>query len=323
MMLHSTFFKKIKYSFLFLTVFSLYHIRLIAADSVQWIMPPKPEINLGGFYQAYWQGLYKLKKIDVQLVNSVDSQTDLKNVFEGKVQLGFFSSDEILLHAEKNIKPNIKVLFSPYSESSLVLISKTGNNLKPIKGIRDIWLQSGEFVDLKKNTSAINYFNKRYGPVKLNLLEAMDFNSFSKNPNYHKIGTYSVEPFLAQSSNVKINIFSLAKEGYKTLNNVLIVNESFAVKNPLVVKKIIEASIEGWNRYLKDPSKINARIFEQNNLMEVANMNRAVKYVSKLIRHYDGSTVGSLSKNRWTESYNQLKETGLIKKEFSYLDLLF
>jgi hypothetical protein len=82
-----------------------------AATTARWILTSKPDPSVGGFYQSYWQGLYKLKGIDVQLQNSTEPMSDLKMVSDGKAEFAIVSSDDIFQYLDKENTSKFRVVF--------------------------------------------------------------------------------------------------------------------------------------------------------------------------------------------------------------------
>lgn len=291
-----------------------------AAATARWILTSKPDPSVGGFYQSYWQGLYKLKGIDIQLQNSTEPMSDLKMVSEGKADFAIVGSDDIFQYLDKENTSKFRAVFFTFSDSPLVIVAKSE---KPFKGLRDMWLTYGESIEIKKSSSASFFLQKKYGLPKATIADsAGGVTAFLKQNNLSISGHLAKEPFLVQKGGQKINLFLLSREGYKSLSNIVVVNDAFAKANPLIVKKWIEATQEGWDRYLKNPKQINTRMYELNTEMDIETMNRSAKFISKLVRHYDGTKVGEISAYRWKESYLQLKELGLVKKEIDSSSLL-
>ena len=92
------------------------------------------------------------------------------------------------------------------------------------------------------------------------------------------------------------------------------------IKNdPKMVKAVVEATQEGWKRYIANPGKYAATLAAQNKDLSPDFLAWSSKATIPFVTGKDGITqkngLGYMDGARWTEVYNALKAVGLLKKD--------
>jgi NitT/TauT family transport system substrate-binding protein len=78
-------------------------------------------------------------------------------------------------------------------------------------------------------------------------------------------GYISSEPFAIEKGGVKPNVFLLADYGYPDYAATIDTTHDMVKKNPDLVRRFVQATMEGWKSYLSgDPAPANALIKKDN-----------------------------------------------------------
>ena len=85
------------------------------------------------------------------------------------------------------------------------------------------------------------------------------------------------------------------------------------------VKAVVEASQEGWNRYVANPDKYGPAIKADNKDLTPGFLTWSGKAVVPFATGKDGQVkklgFGTMQLSRWNEIYKALKAVGILKKD--------
>ena len=87
---------------------------------------------------------------------------------------------------------------------------------------------------------------------------------FLADENIVQQGYLSSEPFAMEKAGVQPSVFLLADYGYPAYATTIETTDGLIEKNPDLVRRFVQASMEGWASYFKDPAPGNALIKEAN-----------------------------------------------------------
>ena len=102
--------------------------------------------------------------------------------------------------------------------------------------------------------------------------------------------------------------------GFDPYSSVLIAHEDLISKQPGLVRKFTQASIQGWKDYLlKDSTKVHAHIQAINPEMPLEVLDQGLESLKKLCLNEQGQFTGEMSDNRWQELVEQLELIKLLE----------
>ncbi len=124
------------------------------------------------------------------------------------------------------------------------------------------------------------------------------------------------EPFLAEEKGVAVRNLMLSEVGYNPYASCLVCTEKQLQEQGSIVEKMVQASVEGWQKYMESPAETNAYILKQNNQGMTA---EALKYGSEKLKDLclpnglDSAKMGQMDEGRWQELRDILVDLNLIK----------
>jgi NitT/TauT family transport system substrate-binding protein len=147
---------------------------------------------------------------------------------------------------------------------------------------------------------------------------------------------YNLGPFLADKKSVqqgyaveepisvqkqggfKPQVYLLADHGYSTYSTTIEARVDTIQQQPELVKRFVEASILGWNRYLYgDRSAGDALILKENPEMDAATIGQSVQLMKDLGVVDSGDSllrgIGAMKPERVKDFYDKMVRAGLYK----------
>lgn len=276
------------------------------------------EAEHGGFYQALATGVYAEYGLDVTIKMGGPQVNGTQLLVGGAVDFFVGSAAEALKSVEVGI-PTITVA-AIFQKNPQVLMAHphVGNDtLEALRG-------KPIFVSASANTTYWTLLKNRYGFTD----EQKRPYNFSVAPflldvNAAQQGYLSSEPFTVErQGGFTPVIFLLADYGYNPYNTTIETTKQLVETNPDLVQRFVDASIQGWESYLKDPVPGNELIKQANPQMTDELLNFGVAKLKEygIILSGDAIThgIGAMSNERWQEFYQVMRETGIIKKPINY-----
>ncbi len=291
----------------------------IAADRIVFGTDWRAQAEHGGFYQALATGLYRDRGLDVVIRQGGPQINHALLLAAGRVEFSLSSNSFIVLNYVKQSIPMVAVA-ATFQKDPSVLIAHPGqgnNRLKALKG-RPIYIGSdtrvGWWLFLK---SRFGYTDDQIRPY------AFSIAPFLAAKNVIQQGYLGSEPFLIERQGIKPVVMLLADAGYSSYGALLQTSKALVENRPKLVRRFVEASIEGWYDYLfGDPAPGNALIKADN--LEMSDDLLAYGR-SKLVEHgilHSGDAarlgIGAMNDNRWRTFYRTMARQGVYPRDMDY-----
>lgn len=269
---------------------------------------PQPE--MGGFYEAEMEGLYKAQGLDVTIVPGGPFVVAEQQVASGAAQFAMGSSDLVLVDSSRGL-PLVAVGATMQQDPQAVMVHAES----PVKDFPDL---EGKTIAAKPGSIWFQYLLKRYGLKNVKEIPATySVANFLQDPEYIQQCFVTSEPYFATKAGAKVRTLLISATGYQPYR-VFFTSKDFLAQHPDEVSKFVQASIDGWRDYLADPSKVDAELAKLNPAMSAEQMAFSVQTL-KNGRFIDGngtpdSHLGHFTVERWTQTYQQLRDLGVITK---------
>jgi NitT/TauT family transport system substrate-binding protein len=136
-------------------------------------------------------------------------------------------------------------------------------------------------------------------------------------------GYLTSEPFIIEQQGEEPLVFLMADAGYSSYGSVIATSRRMVEEKPDLVRRFIDASIEGWYSYLYgDASPGNALIKRDNPEMTDA----LLAYAVAKMRQYgvvdsgdaEKNGLGAMSDARWQDFYRLMAAEGLYRGDLDY-----
>ena len=277
------------------------------------------EAEHGGFYQALAAGMYKKHGLDVTIRMGGPQNNPPQQIAAGVVDFQLSSgSFAALAMAQQDIPVLAVAAF--FQKDPQVLISHPGtgaDTLEAMKG-RPVMIsaaaRTGYWLFLKAKFGFTDEMIRPY---------AFSMAPFLADPKAIQQGFVSSEPYqIEKAGGVKPVVTLLADHGFANYSDVILVQAKTVKDHPETVRAFIEASIEGWAAYMKDPSMGNALIRKENPDMTQDVLDNAVKVMREygIVDSGDSKTLGlgAMSDARWKSMFDTMAAAGLYKTDMDY-----
>lgn len=281
-----------------------------AADSVRFLTSWFAQAEHGGFYQAKATGLYAKNGLDVAIQMGGPQINAMQLLTGGDADITMGYDIQVMSAVERGL-PVVTVGASFQFDLQGIMAHADIKSLADLKGHKILLASSS-------HATFWPWLKEKYGFTD-DQAAAYTFNlqPFFTDPTIAQQAYATSEPFQAQNANVPINFFLLAKYGYPTYGSTMITTQPYLEKNPTVVKRFVEASVEGWKSYLQDPAPANALIKIDNPKMTDAQLAYSLSQLKATGAVTSGdaakTSIGIMTDARWKVTRDFLVRNSLLK----------
>ncbi|ENW96108.1 ABC transporter substrate-binding protein [Acinetobacter sp. NIPH 298] len=250
----------------------------------------------GGYYQALAQGIYKKYGLDVEIKVGGPQVNNMTLLLSKRADIIINYDLQVLKGIESKFP--IKAIAAPFQfDPQGVLTHSDVKSLADLKGKTILVSTSGQ-------ASWWPWLREKYS---LNPAQARPY-TFNMQPflagkNVAQQAYATSEVFQAKKAAPSSNFFLFAEAGYPAYGGILVTRNDVIQTKPDVVRRFVQASMEGWKNYLADPKLGNAIIKKENPNMNDELLAFAVSQMKKLqlIDGGDAKTqgIGVMTDARW------------------------
>lgn len=269
-----------------------------------------PEPEFGGFYAAVQDGLYAARGITVEIIRGASGTPTPQLTATGQVEFGIVSGDQILSFAERGA--NLVGVFAVFHTSPMGIMVKAD---APWKTLEELW-KSDATIAMEAGLPFVKYLNARFGAGTVKIIPTgTGLAAFERGTVQAQQCFISAEPVQMELKGQRVRVFSLAAGGYDPYTVTVATRREYLEANRGVCERFVQATREGWVRYLANPAKYNPAMHALNPAMSMEAMAAAAVLQDPLVAPAAGSAVpvGWMTAERWARLAEQMKELGLIK----------
>lgn len=269
-----------------------------------------PEAEHGGFYAAEAAGLYKAKGLDLKILPGGPGAPVLQQVATGRVDFGVSNADEVLIARAQGV-PVVAVLASIQTSPRVILVHEE-SGIKTLAGLKNLTLA------IEPQAPFANFLKRKLPLTNVRLVPySGSVAPFVANKDFAQQAYGISETFVARQKGAKpLNLY-VSELGYNPYTSVLVVSEKTLAERPDLVRKVVQASQEGWARYLQDSHPADALIRKANPQVDQAILDFGHQELQKLLRNADTDRLGpgAQTAQRWNDLREQLVSLGVIKAD--------
>lgn len=267
-----------------------------------------PEAEHGGFYAAKVHGIFDKYNLDVEILPGGKAATVPQELTVGRIQFGIINGDELVLSRESGV--DIVSLLAPLQTSPRCLLVRADSGIESFEQLSGLTLQLGAgqpFIDFLKSKGYME--NVKIVPYQGGVAALVTGTGIGQQAYVFS------EPLLAEQEKVPVKALMVSEAGFNPYTSLLATTTKYAKSNPDLVKRMVLACQEGWQKYLEDPTETNKFILTQN---EHGLTDEALVYgVEKMKPLCINDTitlekVGSMTTERWEELVKQMADLKLI-----------
>ena len=291
-----------------------------AEDHVAFGLDWKAEAEYGGYYQALATGLYRHHGLDVAIRQGGPQVNQTQLLLGGRLDFTISSNSFLALNFVQQKLPFVAIA-AMFQKDPSVLIAHPGQGHDSFAALR------GQPIMIGADTRAgwWNFLRAKFGysdsqirPYTFNLAP------FLHDKAAIQEGYLGSEPFsIEEASGEKPAVLLIADAGFAGYGSLIATSRKLAEKNPDLVQRFIDASIEGWYSYLYgDPAPGNALMRKENPEMTQA----LLEYGRLVLKQHgivdSGDTlklgIGAMTGARWLEFFQSMQQAGLYPKDLDW-----
>ncbi len=284
-----------------------------AADKIVFGLDWKAEAEYGGYYQALATGIYARHGLDVTVQEGGPQINHMQLLMAGRLDFNLGGGRAIEFAAEKLPFLAVAAIFQ---RDLAVLLTHPGvgnDSFEALKGkpvmigadTRNGWWR---FLAAK-----YGYADSQIRPYTYNLAP------FLSDKSAVQQGYVSNEPFLIrEKTGIDPVVLALPDAGYLGYANIVTTSQKLVDQRPELVRRFIDASIEGWYSYLYgDPAPANKLIRRANPEMpaDLIDYGRKTMIARGTVDSGDTKTlgIGAMTDARWKAFYDSMVAVGVYK----------
>jgi NitT/TauT family transport system substrate-binding protein len=292
----------------------------LANDKISFGLDWLAEAEYGGYYQAAATGIYAKHGLDVTIAQGGPSVNHAALLMAGKLDFNICSNSFLALNFVQEKIP-FSVVASMFQKDPSVLLAHpgVGNDSfpqlkgKPILISADTRVSWWNFLKAK-----FGYTDAQIRPYTFNLAP------FLSDKNAIQQGYLGSEPFtIKQTAGFDPVVLLVADAGFKGYASLIATSNANIANKSDLVKRFVDASIEGWYSYLDgDPTPGNKAILKDNPEMTQALLDygHGVLKSHGILQSGDAEKlgIGAMTDARWKAFTDDVVAQGLYTKGIDY-----
>lgn len=270
-----------------------------------------PEPEFGGYYAAKTAGLYDKAGLDVEILPGGPGAPVLELLAAGQAEVAVAAAEDLLVRRAKGLDAVAVLPGLQDSPAGLLVHAGRASSLADVKGR----------VAIEQGAPFQRFLAATYGwESHVEIVPTTGtLGPFAADKDLAMQAFVTAEPCVAEAQGLAVTFLPARESGWNPYASVAVVNGG-AVDAPWV-KAFRDATVEGWNMYLKDPSAANAVIAKGNLNMTPALLTCIVARQAPFVTGSDGG-IGAMTKARWDALAAALTKVGQpVTAEGAWKDL--
>ena len=267
-----------------------------------------PEAEHGGYYAALVHGYFAEAGLDVTIIPGRLNAPVVQQAARGEVDFGVTNADQIALARAQDAR--IKALLAPLANSPRCLLVHADSGIEKFEQLQDVTIMMSreqgwaQFLIAKLPLDGVTIV-----PNSASLAP------FLADPRAAKQGYIISEPFVAKQEGADVRSLLVADFGFNPYTSILMTRDETISQRPELVRKMIEASRRGWQKYLADPAATNQRIHELNPEMSLEILDFGVQAIKDHCTDMDvpSDDFGRMTAERWSTLVAQLEQLKMLE----------
>ncbi|MCA9085341.1 MAG: ABC transporter substrate-binding protein [Planctomycetaceae bacterium] len=280
-----------------------------AAESAELVLALNwyAEAEHGGYVAAKELGFFKDEGLRVSIQPGGPGAPNLviQELAAGRIPFAVSSADMLILARSQGVP--VVAVAAPLQQSPRCIMVHKASGIEKLEQLQNVELAISEArpfaLWMKKKLPLTNVTMVPYSGM---------VGEFLQKPNFAQQGYVFSEPFVARESGGDPVALMVSETGFNPYESMLVTSESMIAQQPDVVRKVVEASVRGWESYLQNPEPVNQRIHAQNADMTLPALSFGAAAMQPLCETKDGLGLCEMQKDRWKLLIEQIEELGEI-----------
>lgn len=266
-----------------------------------------PEMEHGGYLAAKTLGLFSSVGVEVEISPGGPGapQLVISELAAGHIDFAVSDADNVVKGRANGVP--LVALLAPLQNSPRCIMVHQASGFQKLEDLKDIELAVSE-------TRPFALWMKKKLPLTNVTLVPFSgqVGEFLTKPNFAQQAFVFSEPFVAKEKGGDPQVLMVSDIGFNPYASLLVTTNSVIKEKPELVKAVVSASLEGWDRYLADPKATNEYIYTLNTDMSVEALAFGASAMAPLCQPPEGKTTGTMTLERWAELVAQIEELGDI-----------
>ena len=270
-----------------------------------------PEAEHGGYFGAMSSDFLKTSKTTLEIESGGPSTPVIQKVAMGQSTFGVANADDVVLARAQGI--DVVALFCPMDSNPRCIMVRKESGIKNLESIKNMTLA------MSSRPSFSHWLRHKHPFENISIVPYPgSIATFAHQTNFAQQAYSISEPFLAKEKGVEPHLIMVSELGFNPYCSVLITRREVLDQQPALVKSMVQASVQGWINYFKDPTLANKRIHERNPEMGLDILKYGHQEMLKNLVTWKDSeplspSFGSMKLDRWKTLIQQMLDCGLIK----------
>jgi NitT/TauT family transport system substrate-binding protein len=267
-----------------------------------------PEAEHGGYYAALVHGLYAEEGLDVEIIGGGVDVPVIALVATRRHQFGVANADDVIMGRAE--QANVVSLMAPMQNSPRVIMVHADSGINSLADLRNITLAMGT------GSGFGAFVAKRYPLENVKIVPYPGSISIFLNDKNFAQQAYNIsEPFVATKNGGNPRNIFVSEYGYNPYTSLLITANATLQADRDTARRMVRASIKGWELYMKDPEKTNRHINSLNPEMGMDILEFGVREMQQLVFNEDTakSGLGTMTATRWQQMVEVMESVDLVR----------
>ena len=284
---------------------------------LQWL----DQFQFAGYYMAKEKGYYKDVGLDVEIKKYNHTIDPVEEVIKGNATYGIGRSTLIM---NKMNGANIKLLFSIFQSSPMVMVALKNSNIQKISDIVDKRIMITKDATFTISLQAMA-MKEGIRLKKLNLqIHTFNIDDLIDNKTDLISGYISNEPFRLKERGYESTIFDPKEYGFDFYSDILFTTSKEIATNKKTVQKMKDASLKGW-KYAFNHIQETAKLIKQKYNIQNKSLNALIYEGEELkkLAYYKTTTLGLIDKHKIQRIFDIYNVMGYVKGKLDIKNFIF
>jgi NitT/TauT family transport system substrate-binding protein len=277
----------------------------------------RPEAEHGGYYAALEHGYFASEGLEVEILPGGPGAPVIQKVARGDVTFGITNADDILLARAQ--EADVVAVMAPLQSSPRCIMVHKSSGITSFDELKNVTLA------MHSGKAFAMYLRKKLPLEGVKLQENPSLARFLEDAGYAQQGYIFSEPFVAQQEGGDPVSLLVADLGFNPYASLLFAASDTIAEQPELVRKMVRASIKGWETYLAEPERTNQRIHTLNSEeMSLEILAYGVETMKPLCAVSEpGGRTGHMTEDRWLTLHRQMLDIEAIEPDAVDPELAF
>lgn len=288
-------------------------------DRVSFLTNWRAQAEQGGFYQALANGIYRRHGLEVDLRQGGPQSNPTQLLVGGRVDMTLSNGLEALYFAREGLP--FLCIAAVFQKDMQVLIAHPDTGVQGFEDLRGRPL----LVGTQARATWWPFLRQKFG-LQDEQVRPYTFNlqPFLADRRIIQQGYLGSEPFTIRQAGVDPVLLLLHDAGFENYGTTINVAARTIERRREVIQRFVDASMEGWDQYLKgqDSEAANALIKRDNPEMsdELIAYGTRMMNEAGIVRSGDAERlgIGAMTHDRWESFFRAVAEVGVLPGDLDW-----